>query len=68
MVFNILVSPKQDMSLVDMNICKRIQPTNAPSSQIRECHCDGPCGKIKVSFIAYIHFAECFKQSGKLIT
>ncbi|KAK6104235.1 hypothetical protein QQG55_15505 [Brugia pahangi] len=41
------VSPKQDMSLVDMNICKRIQPTNAPSSQIRECYCDGPCGKIK---------------------
>ncbi|EJW85856.1 hypothetical protein WUBG_03231 [Wuchereria bancrofti] len=41
------VSPKQDMSLADMNICKRIQPSNAPSSQIRECHCDGPCGKMK---------------------
>ncbi|EJD75318.1 hypothetical protein LOAG_17520 [Loa loa] len=41
------VSSKQDMSPTDMQICKRVAPSNIPSSRIRECHCDGPCGKIK---------------------
>lgn len=56
-ILSILVSPKQDMSSTDMQICKLIAPSNAPNSLIRECRCDGPCGEIK----ACLHFAKIFK-------
>ncbi|VDK71524.1 unnamed protein product [Onchocerca ochengi] len=35
------------MSAEDMQICKRVAPSNVSRSPIRECYCDGPCGKIK---------------------
>uniref|UniRef100_A0A0R3RG79 RING-type domain-containing protein n=1 Tax=Elaeophora elaphi TaxID=1147741 RepID=A0A0R3RG79_9BILA len=41
------VSPRRDMSSAEMQICKRIAPDNTPSLRVRECYCDGPCGKIK---------------------
>lgn len=51
----------QDMSSSDMQICKLITPNNAPCSQIQECCCDGPCGKIKVNFNVHLYFTQVFK-------
>ncbi|OZC11243.1 hypothetical protein X798_01659 [Onchocerca flexuosa] len=41
------VSSKQVLSAEDIQICKRVAPSNISRSRTRECYCDGPCGKIK---------------------